>query len=301
MKMVDFDQADTEEFDESAAEDEIMEFDAPNPKQEDETINAAETKEEAQEVAKKEKSVSRASDSLNKSENKPNQEQKAGIKIEIDSVQRMISEIEYSTQAFNKAIDRVTNNNELAKVLEVLSQIKTNQFENFQNIEKNINLDEVEKIIEQKILGSISKIDAKIQKNIKVIESKTKKATERYARYAEAFEDPDVLDQFANIEKIERWTKKFKFKTIIFSAAFAAIISAVATTGGLNYYYQIQLKQEINKIKSKSEIVGEFLDKKDMQLYKGENSNQIIFSKNEKVKYFEASDGRKVLEFEKVN
>jgi len=300
MKMVDFDQAEVEEFDESAAEAEVMEFDAPNPKQEEEEIiDKAETKEEVQEVVKKQKSVSRTSSNLNKTENKQNQEQKAGIKIEIDSVQRMISEIEYSTQAFNKAIDRVTSNNELAKVLEILSQIKTNQFENFQNIEKNINLDEVERIIEEKILSSVSKIDAKIQKNIKVIESKTKKATEQYQKYAEVFEDPDIIDQFSNIEKIERWTKKFKFKTIIFSSIFGAIISAVATAGGLNYYYQMQLKQEINKIKSKSEIVGEFLDKKDMQLYKGESSNQIIFSKNEKLKYFEANDGRKVLQFEK--
>jgi len=108
-----------------------------------------------------------------------------------------------------------------------------------------------------------------------------------------------VLDQFSNIEKIERWTKKFKFKTIIFSLIFGAIISAVATAGGLNYFYQIQLEKAEQQIKSKSEIVGEFLGKKDMQLYKGEDSNQIIFSKNEKVKYFKAADGRKVLEFEK--
>jgi len=300
MKMIDFDNENVEEYDESAAEAETMGFNAPNPKQEEkETINDAETKEEVKEVVKKEKSVSRTSDNLNKTENKQNSNQKAGIKIEIDSVQRMISEIEYSTQAFNQAIDRVTNNNELAKVLEVLSQIKTNQFENFQNIEKNINIDKVERIIEEKILSSVSKIDKKINQNVKVIESKTKKATEQYKKYAEAFEDPDVLDQFANIEKIERWTKKFKFKTIIFSSIFASIISAVATAGGLNYFYQIQLEKAKQELKSKGEIVGEFLDKKDMQLYKGENSNQIIFSKNEKVKYFEAADGRKVLEFEK--
>ena len=236
-------------------------------------------------------------------ETKPKEEKKGSIRIEIDSVEKMMSEIAYSTEAFNSAIDRIASNKDLSHILEILSQIKTNQFENFQNIEKNINLDKVEKIIEKKIEASVLKIDKAVNSNIKIIESKTKRTTDRYQKYAEAFEDPDVLDQFSNIEKIEQHMKKFKFKSIIFASITTAIITAavtgVAAANGLEYYYKNKADSAVKRDMNETQKIAYMLAKKHIQIYDGKKSAQFIFSKKDNVNYFEVKDGRKVLEFAK--
>ena len=236
-------------------------------------------------------------------ETKQKEEKKGSIKIEIDSVEKMMSEIAYSTEAFNKAISRIEKNNDLMHILEVLNKIKTNQFENFQNIEKNINLDKVEQIIEEKISSSVSKFDKKVNDNVKTIESKTKKVTDRYKKYAEAFEDPDVLDQFSNIEKIEQHMKKFKFKSIAFASIGTALITAavtgIAAKNGLENYYKNKAENAVQRDMNEKEKIAYMLAKKHIQIFDGKKSAQFIFSKKDKVSYFETNDGRKVLQFEK--
>ena len=234
---------------------------------------------------------------------KPKEEKKGSIKIEIDSVEKMLSEIAYSTEAFNKAIDRIASNKDLSHILEILNQIKTNQFENFKNIEKNINLDKVEQIIEEKIEASVLKIDKAVNSNIKIIESKTKRTTDRYQKYAEAFEDPDVLDQFSNMEKIEQHMKKFKFKSIVFTTIATALITAavtgIAAKNGLEYFYKNKAESAVKRDMNETQKIAYMLAKKHIQIYVGKKSAQLIFSKKENLNYFEADDGRKVLEFEK--
>ena len=236
-------------------------------------------------------------------ETKPKEEKKGSIRIEIDSVEKMMSEIAYSTEAFNSAIDRIASNKDLSHILEVLNQIKTNQFENFQNIEKNINLDRVEQVIEKKIETSVLKIDKSINSNIKILESKTKKVTDRYKKYAEAFEDPDVLDQFSNIEKIEQHMKKFKFKSIAFASIGTALITAavtgIAAKNGLENYYKNKAENAVQRDMNEKEKIAYMLAKKHIQIFDGKKSAQFIFSKKDKVSYFETNDGRKVLQFEK--
>ena len=139
--------------------------------------------------------------------------------------------------------------------------------------------------------------------SVNIIESKTKKATDRYKKYAEAFEDPDVIDQFSNIEKIEQHMKKIKFKSIAFASIITAIITAavtgVAAANGLEYYYKNKADNAVQRNMNEKEKIAYMLAKKHIQIYDGKKSAQFIFSKKEKVNYFEVKDGRKVLEFEK--
>jgi len=220
------------------------------------------------------------------------------IEIDIKSVNDLTSSLEFSAQKFNEVISKIQKNNDLMHILELLNHIKTNQFENFKNIEKNINLDNVEKIIEDKILTSVSKLDSKIKANVKVLETKTKTATDRYKKYAEAFEDPDVIDQLENIGKIEKSFSSFKFRNIVFSSIITAIITATVTFAGLKSYYQIKVDNAVQKNMDEKEKIAYLLSKKHIQIFDG-NNVQLIFSKKENVEYFTANDGRKVLQFDK--
>jgi len=233
----------------------------------------------------------------------PRKEKNSKIEIDIKSVNDLTSSLEFSAQQFNAAIGRIEKNNDLMHILELLNQIKIDQFENFKNIEKNINLDNAEKIIEDKILSSVSKVDKKINANIRVIESKTKNVTEIYQKYAEAFEDPDVIDQLENIEKIEKSLSGFKFRNIVFSSIITAIITAtvtfIAADAGLKSYYETKAENVATKNLNATQKVTYLLAKRDVQIFQDKKTVQLIFPKKEKVEYFKSNDGRKVFQFEK--
>jgi len=221
------------------------------------------------------------------------------IEIDIKSVNDLTSSLEFSTQQFNEAISRIEKNNDLMHILEVLNKIKTNQFENFKNISKNIDTTQIEELLKEKIEVSSKKMDAEINKSTNNIKSSTQKTIKAFKEYSEAFSDVDVIESLESIKNIENFMKKIKFKSIIFSSIFAAIISAIATAGGVSYYFKVQEKIQLDNKLGKVNEAAKVLKDKNIKIYRGSKKNQLVFSKNENVSYFETKDGQKVLEFAK--
>jgi len=228
---------------------------------------------------------------------KPKKEKNSKIEIDIKSVYDLTSSLEFSTQQFNEAMNRIEKNNDLMHILEVLNQIKTNQFENLQNISKNIDTTLIEELLKEKIEVSSKKMDAEINKSTNNIKASTQKTIKVFKEYSEAFSDVDVIESLESINNIEKFIKKINFKSIIFASIFAAIISAIATAGGVSYYFKVQENIQVdNKLGKVSEIATVLKDKH-IKIYKGSKKNQLVFSKNENVSYCETEDGQKVLEF----
>lgn len=154
------------------------------------------------------------------------------IKIEIDSIDKLIGLLKFHSTNFEAAMDRVASNKDLSSILSELQKIKTVDISKFsskleQAVENSnakltetinkIDLSQIEKKIDKKF-------DENISKNIKELE----KASEKFATWGKEFKDPDIFEIVDKINEFEKFiTKEFKFKSIIFLSLVGFFAAAI--------------------------------------------------------------------------
>ena len=139
---------------------------------------------------------------------------KKGDKIEIDvgSVQKLISNLSFAAKELEQAVQKVEKNRDLSRILDELADLKSGDLKNFnQNLSKNL------KKIEKSVLQKMS-------------------------NYAAVFAADDVQKTLDEIEKIENFTKKFKFRSIIFSVLVSIFVGFGSSYIGMYVYFQQKTK-----------------------------------------------------------
>jgi len=278
----------------------------PNPKQEDDEppVEMAEqitTQEPVREI-KQEQPKQNISSSFKK-------EKKSTGKLEIDitNVNELISELSYAAKEIEQAIDRVQENKDLPKIINKINDIELGNFKKieqvYNEIEKNIDTDKIDRIIQNKVTEGITKLNKSIDQNIKKVQKETLKISDTYKEYGEKLSDADAVEAFENIEKIQRFTKKFKFKSILASSILAAIISGIAVFSGFGAYLNIQKQQEINSYKTElskqmNDIQNLFRNKKVIIYSDGKTAQIQFMDGTTEATSFKSEDGKNVLQFD---
>ena len=268
--------------------------DLPNPKQEEKQENENVTIKEDAKPSLKDENISFKKE---KSETETPKESK--IKIDISSVEQLISELSYTAKEFEKSADKLLEKQELGKILKILEKIQSNDLQKLEDTFKDIDVKFIENIIRKNIENTTQQVDNILSLNLNKIKKETKKVTETYKEYAQALSDADSIEAFENIQKIQKFTKNFKFRSAIVAAIISATITAV-TTATVTYismekYNEIKVQQKLQKYGK----AGKVLQDKNIEVYQDDKTAQLIFSKDENIQCFTADDGRRVIQFEK--
>jgi len=238
---------------------------------------------------------------------KENTKQSTGkIEISIDSVEKLISNLSFSAQELEAAVEKVENNRELSEILNVLSDLKAKDVSDYlstfeQKLEKaikSINLQKIETNLEQKLENNLANI---------------LNATKKYEQYAEVFEDQEILNTFEQIENLEKFTKSFKFKSIVYGSIISLIVGLSTSYVATYSYFKFTEEKKIAEIKEnifdkKNELLKIFQNK-EFEIVTGvspstnKQVSQIIFplKKNKQINFFTTNnkDKSNILEFEK--
>ena len=169
-------------------------------------------------------------------EEKPHEikEDKKYLKIEIDSIDKLIGSLRFTTANFEKAMDRVESNNDLKAVLGELQKISKQDFDFLKDVDIAKRL---QSQINQVDTDQITKtINAKMQKSIQILDT----TAQHIKKYSDAFNDEEVIGTLDKIESIERFTRSFKFKSIVFSCIFGFIISFFVTYFATQFLFEPQ-------------------------------------------------------------
>ena len=151
------------------------------------------------------KGVSR-SNSTRKQERKND----AKIKIDVSSAEKLISNLSFAAKELEKAVEKVEKNRDLSKILDELGDLKSGDLKNFnQNLSKNL------KKIEKSVLQKMSS-------------------------YASVFTADDVQKTLDEIERIESFTKKFKFKSIVFSVLISLLVGIGSSWASMYFYFYVK-------------------------------------------------------------
>ncbi len=207
------------------------------------------------------------------------------IKIDIDSVEQLSTSLAFSAQQIELAAKRFENNRDFQKVLNSLENLKVGEIENF---DEKIN-DAVQKINILNLSKKISKhIDSKLN-NIEISASKLEK-------YVEILNEDEVQNIMEEVEKLEKFRKNFKWKSIVLMSLTSLFAGAIISYVGLEQVYEYKI-QEIKKevFNSKDQLLNVFKNK-EISILETKDTAQIIFE-NTKPKCFLGSNGEQVLQF----
>ena len=276
----------------------------PNPKQEDdeppvEMPEQITTQEPVREIKQKQpkQNISSSFEKEKKSTGK--------LEIDITNVNELISELSYAAKEIEQAIDRVQKNKDLPKIINKINDIELGNFKKieqvYNEIEKNIDTEKIDRIIQNKVTEGITKLNRSIDQNIKKVQKETIKISDTYKEYSEKLNDTDAVEAFENIEKIQKFTKNFKFKSILAASILGAAISAIAVFAGYGAYLNVQKQQEVNNYKRElskqmNDIQNLFKNKK-VTIYSNGETAQIQFMDGTKASAFASQDGKSVLQF----
>ena len=134
----------------------------------------------------------------------------AKIEIDVGSVQKLISNLSFAAKELEQAVSKVEKNRDLSKILDELADLKSGDLKNFnQNFSKNL------KKIEKSVLQKMSS-------------------------YASVFEAEDVQKTLDEIEKIENFTKKFKFRSIVFSVLVSLFVGIGSSWASMYFYFYVK-------------------------------------------------------------
>ncbi len=158
-------------------------------------------------------------DLSHKKMNESSETESKSIKIDIDSVEKLISSLSFAAKELEKSVQRVEKNRELSKILDKLSDLKSGDLKNFnKNLEKN--LKKVETSVLCKLKG-----------------------------YSEVFKDESIQKTLDEIENIEKFSRKFKFKSLIFATLLSVFVTSFASYFTFYFYFKNQSEKEIKKTK----------------------------------------------------
>ena len=172
-------------------------------------------------------------------------ESKKHLKIDIDSIDKLVGILKFTTHKLDESMDKVAQNKDLMKILDELSNMKAVDVENYigklQNSIDTFDTSRIEKTIDRKF-------EKAIDRNLMTLE----KATKKYEKYAEVFSDEEVANTFEQIDRLEKFRKNFYFKSIILSVAGAAIITSIisfiAASQIIDYKVEQKFESTINPI-----------------------------------------------------
>jgi len=193
---------------------------------------------------------------LEKKQNKEIKEKKEEknhhIKIEIDSVEKLTGALKFATENLNLAVNRVVEEKDLPKILALLEKISKKDYEDFYiDLSKKIDMSKVDDLVEDKI----NKLDTELSKNNMKIENTSKRylksfenITKKFDKYDQTFNDEEIFQTFDRIENIEKFTKNFKFKSIIFSVLTIGILTSGISFFAFKYYFQLKYENEIESL-----------------------------------------------------
>lgn len=206
------------------------------------------------------------------------------IKIDLDSVEKLTGSLKFAAANLENSIAKVENVEKLSEILELLARIDQSKYEDFFNkMEEKINFSKIDSKIEKKI-------DFVMKKNMNQINSIFAKSAAKYEKYAEIFETPEIFDFFAEIEKLTKFRKNFKWKSIVISSILAGALTATAVSTALFSFYNTQIAQKQQTLKAqimqdKKGILSVFAKADRIQIAEDANVKQIQFwSKSEKIK-----------------
>lgn len=217
------------------------------------------------------------------------------IKIDIDSVERLIGALKFAAANLEKSVDKVNKVDHLTEILELLTKIDKKEYKDVltklsKNLEKS-----TEKIEEQ----AVKKIEKSIQNNLSNISKTFATAAGKYKEYAEVFDDPDVMETFEEIKELKRFRKTFKFKTILLSSILTATVTLIASFMGYTKLYNYKLEVAKNEIYKKNQkIMSVMKYAKNVQIAEDKNVRQLQFKSN-KMSLLLLKDGTMVVEFKK--
>jgi len=232
-----------------------------------------------------------------------NKQQSAGkIEISIDSVEKLISNLSFSAKELEAAVAKVEANRELSEILNVLADLKAKDVSDYlstfeQKLEKTIKSINLQKIE--------TNLEKKLENNLKNIINATKK----YEKYAETFEDIEVLNTFEQIENLEKFTKNFKFKSIIYGSIISLIVGLSTSYVATYSYFKFTEDKKIAQIKEnifdKKNDLLKVLQNREFKIAIGVNPatnkqvSQIIFplKENRQINCFTTNKSN-ILEFE---
>jgi len=223
----------------------------------------------------------------NKERIKKGEKDKNKIEISVDSVESLVSNISYSAQELEKAVDRVEKNRNLNKILDLLNQIK---LQDFSNIEKKIDTKRIEESIKKTIDSSVNKSLQKVE--FKKLEA----AAQKYEKYGEIFESEEVMNTFDEIDELKNFRKNFKFKSILSAVIITAVITLIATLSTVSMF---------SDFSSSSTTTGDnnldrFISKVKYEVRGSDEHMQLVINLNEQIKFINAEDqGMIAIEYKK--
>jgi len=139
---------------------------------------------------------------------KEEQKKEAKIEIDIGSAEKLISNLSYAAKELENAVQKVEKNRDLAKILDELADLKSGDLKNFnQNLSKNLR---------------------KIEKSV----------LQKMSSYSAVFAADDIQKTLDEIEQIENFTRKFKFKSIVFSVLISLFVGIGSSYIGMYVYFQ---------------------------------------------------------------
>ena len=208
------------------------------------------------------------------------------IKIDIDSVEKLASNLAYTAQQLEHAADKFQSNNDFQKVVKVLENLKVGE------------IDE----LDQRINQSIKKIDINfLSKKIgKEVESQIKKIeipTEKLEKYAQVIDGDEIDDVMEEITELQNFRDKFKFKSIIFASVLSLSVGFIFSYFVLNQIFDLKLQAAKTEIFNEKSKLLSVLKNKNITVFTSSNEAQIVFQSAKKFEYFKTKDGRDVIQF----
>jgi len=219
------------------------------------------------------------------------QSDKHHLKVEIDSIDKLTGALRFATEKLNNAADRIENNHDLQAILQAIANFNS---KDFSFLDKSVEqmVSKMEKSIKTE------KINQTISENLAKIEAETQKVSQKYKKYAEAFNDEEVYQTFDKIEQMESFIQKFKFKTIIFASVISVVFGGFFGFISVQKFYELKKDQEMAAFyQNANEIQKVIIDNK-IKLIQDNGKYLLINTKNLKDSYL-SDNGYQVWELKK--
>lgn len=218
-------------------------------------------------------------------------EPKKHLKIEIDSIDKMIGALKYSTIKLDEAMDKVHKKQDLPQILDEISKIKaidvSKYSEQLQSTINNFDISSIEK-----------KIDEKFEKSMNKNFSNLIQASQKYEKYAEVFDNEEIYNTFSQIENLEKFMKNFKFKSIVFTSLFSFFIAFLISFFAINMMVESRVEEELKATQNPILYFFNTLNKNEVLVAEDGKIKQLQI-KSPKIQIMTGADGVKYLEVQK--
>ena len=210
------------------------------------------------------------------------------ITVEIGNVQKLTADLAYSAQQIENAADKIGSNSDLRQILNFLSDLESPDFEN-----EIMKINEIIKKSVEKV--DTTQIETKLQKQLETNLSNISNSAKKLKKYAETFDDQEILNVFDQIDKFEKFLNNFKFRSIVFASLFTVFISLFASSAIGYQLLNYRVEQKFKEISNPVLYFFKGIKQGDILIAEGDGVVQLqILTSN--IKVLTASDGTQYLE-----